>query len=120
MKKKDYIFLLAMVVLGFILWFALRTKGTDEEDIVRITVDGQVYGEYPLDKNQEISIGDTNNCVIDNGSVYMKSADCPDQICVNTPPIHNQASSIICLPNRVVVEIISPIRDRNEPDAVVH
>lgn len=118
MKKKDYIFLIAMLVFGGILWFIFRPTDAGEQAMVRITVDGQVYGEYPLDKNQEIHIYDTNVCVIEDGSVYMKSADCPDQICVKTKPIHTRSGSIICLPNKVSVEIVDDTGNKNEPDAV--
>ena len=118
MKKKDCIFLFAVLILGCVLWFIFRPSDADEQAMVRITVDGQMYGEYPLDKNQEIHIFDTNVCVIENGSVRMKSADCPDQICVKTKPIHTRAASIICLPNKVSVEIIGHTGDKNEPDAV--
>lgn len=117
-RKKDYIFLIAMLVFGGILWFVFRPSDAGEQAMVRITVDGQVYGEYPLDENQEIHIHDTNICVIKNGSVRMISADCPDQICVKTKPIHTRAASIICLPNKVSVEIIGDTGDNNEPDAV--
>lgn len=118
MKKKDYIFLIAVLVLGGILWFIFRPADTGEQATVRITVDGQIYGEYALDENQEIAIGNTNVCVIEDGSVYMKSADCPDQICVKTKPIHTRSGSIICLPNKVSVEIVGNTGDNNEPDAV--
>lgn len=118
MKKKDYIFLIAVLIFGGILWFILRPTDTGENALVRITVNGVLYGEYTLNENQEISIGDTNVCVIEDGSVYMKSADCPDQICVKTKPIHTRAGSIICLPNKVSVEIVGNTKDNNEPDAV--
>ena len=35
----------------------------------------------------------------------MKSADCPDQICVHQRAISKNGESIICLPNKVVVSI---------------
>lgn len=118
MKKRDLIFLLCAIVTGCVLWIMLRPTDTGENAFVRITVDGELYGEYALDENQEISIQDTNVCVIEDGSVYMKSADCPDQICVNTKPIHTRAGSIICLPNKVSVEIVGDTGENNEPDAV--
>ena len=122
MKKRDVFLLILLLAAGGLLWFFLRPQTTDKESIVRITVDGTVYGEYPLDKNAEISIGDTNVCVIENGSVYMKSADCPDQICVKTKAIRTSASSIVCLPNKVVVEIVAPdgAKASDDVDVVVH
>lgn len=122
MKKRDVFLLILLLAVGGLLWFFLRPQTTDEKSIVRITVDGTVYGEYPLDKNDEISIGDTNVCVIEDGSVYMKSADCPDQICVKTKAIRTSASSIVCLPNKVVVEIVAPDGSKasEDVDVVVH
>ena len=108
-----------MLLLGGILWFIFRPADAGEQSMVRITVNGQVYGEYPLDEDLEIPIHDTNICVIENGTVYMKSAYCPDQICVKTKPIHNRAASIICLPNKVSVEIVGGSADTEEPDAIV-
>ena len=43
--------------------------------------------------------------MIENGSVVMEWADCPDQLCVNHRSISRDGESIICLPNRVVVSI---------------
>ena len=122
MKKRDVFLLILLLAVGGLLWFFLRPQTTDEKSIVRITVDGTVYGEYPLDKNAEISIGDTNVCVIEDGSVYMKSADCPDQICVKTKAIRTSASSIVCLPNKIVVEIVAPesAKTSDDVDVVVH
>lgn len=70
-----------------------------------ITVGGDVYGTYPLDEDQEIFIGDTNICRIQDGQVSMIWADCPDQVCVHTRAIENGGGTIVCLPNRIVLEI---------------
>lgn len=122
MKKRDLFLLLTLLLVGGLLWFFLRPQQTDTQSTVRITVDGSVYGEYLLNSYAEVNINDTNVCVIDNGSVYMKSASCPDQICVKTKAIRTVGSSIICLPNKVIVEIIAPegASDADVPDVVVH
>jgi len=44
--------------------------------------------------------------VIDGTKVYMESADCPNQICVHHSSISHKGETIICLPNRVVIEIV--------------
>ena len=75
---------------------------------VRITVDGELYGTYPLSRDNTIVIeqnGHHNEVLIENGSVRMKNADCANQICVNDGAISKTNQSIICLPNRVMVEI---------------
>jgi len=41
----------------------------------------------------------------------MQEADCPDQVCVNTRPADREGQSIVCLPNRVVVEVRGSKKD---------
>ncbi len=122
MKKRDILLLIILLLAGGLLWFFLRPQKVDPQSTVRITVDGAVYGEYALDSYAEVNINDTNVCVIDHGTAYMKSANCPDQICVKTKAIKTSASSIVCLPNKVVVEIVTPedAEASDVPDAVVH
>ena len=43
---------------------------------------------------------------ITDGVVVMEAADCRDQICVQHKPISSKGESIICLPHRLVVEIV--------------
>lgn len=61
--------------------------------------------------------GDSYNLLAVSGEcVWMEAADCRDQICVNHRPITSGGESIICLPHRLVVEIVggadSEIPDR--------
>ena len=65
-----------------------------------------------------IGIGGTNTCVIANGIVSMTEADCPDLICVHTKSIDARGGTIVCMPNRVVLEIVDPRGDGDTPDAV--
>ena len=78
--------------------------------MVKVTVDGKVYGMYSLAKDREVEIKTENGyniLVIENGKAYVKDASCPDGICSSHRPIQYSGASIICLPNRVVVSIES-------------
>ena len=57
-----------------------------------------------------------NILVIENGKAYVNQASCPDGICSSHRPIGNDGESIICLPNKVVVEIRTS--DKNRPDVI--
>lgn len=103
MKKADFWLcgglLLAAAVLFFIFFF--QSPG----NVAVVTVDKAEFGRYALDKDQTVEIGGGNRLVISGGAAKMEWAGCPDQICVNHAPILRPGESIICLPNRVVVEI---------------
>ena len=77
---------------------------------MEVTVDGKIYGTYPLDKDEEISIqkdGKTTNLlVIRDGKADVTEADCPDKLCVHQKAISKTNETIVCLPNKVVVQVI--------------
>lgn len=107
------------MALAGIVWAVLQFAPGQTGSTLRITVDGRVYGEYSLEEDRTIDIGDTNTCVIADGVVSMTEADCPDLICVHTKSIDAKGGTIVCMPNRVVLEIVDPQCGENTPDAVV-
>ena len=65
-----------------------------------------------LYEEREIPIYEGNVLWIHNGMADMKNADCPDKICVNHQSISKARETIVCLPNKVVVEIIGGDSDK--------
>lgn len=108
-KKQDVcliLFFLIIAAAGLAWLYAGREHG----QIARVTVDGTVLGEYSLSSDETIAIegvGGENTLVIENGQADMTGADCPDKVCVDHVPISDVGESIVCLPHRVVVEIVS-------------
>ena len=106
-KKADILLLILLVILGLFSSFIVFI-GNTEGDTVRITVDGKLYGEYSLKSDREITVesGDhVNNITIKDGSVQMTYSSCRNQICVNHGSMHLTNDRIVCLPNRVIIEI---------------
>ena len=116
-KKKDAILILTVLLIAGAAFGVHEFAGGDGADTVTVKVDGEVTGTYPLAKDQKIKInGGTNILTIKNGKAKMTDADCPDQLCVHQKAASKNHESIICLPNKVVVKIISS--DKNSPDTV--
>nr|WP_297935843.1 NusG domain II-containing protein [uncultured Blautia sp.] len=108
MKKKDLILICSVLVLAAAFWLIPRAVGifgNSKAQKLRITVSGKEYGVYSLDEDQVIKIGDTNVCEIKDKKVTMISAECPDQLCIHQGPIRLQGETIVCLPNKVVLEV---------------
>ena len=68
----------------------------------------------------KLAEGTSYNLVsVTDGMVVVEDADCKDQICVRHKAISSRGESIICLPHRLVVEIVGGentvvnIQDRN-------
>ena len=105
-------FVIALIALSLLLF---RRAG----DTVVVTVDGELLGEYSLSQNTEFEIrqGDGYNVlVIEEGKAYIKNASCPDGICSSHRPVSLNGESIICLPNKVVVEVRA--YDKDQPDII--
>lgn len=75
-------------------------------EVVRIYQDGELVREINLSEISEpytIDMG-TNLIEADASGVRMHSADCPDKLCVKQGSISKAGESIICLPNKIIIE----------------
>ena len=102
--------LLAAGVLGAYLLLGRQTGS-----YVMISKDNEEIGTYSLKDDRVIDVGDGNPldgaaggaaAAVENGEIYMESAACPDQICVHTGWIDQEHDMIVCMPNKVVVQIV--------------
>lgn len=107
MKKYDVFFAIAVLVIAglFSTWYGYL--GQQDADQITITVNKEIYGTYLLSEDQEININNTNYLVIKDHKADMVEADCSDKHCVNQNPISKKGETIVCLPNKVIVEVTS-------------
>ena len=122
LKKKEVLFIAGILVFALVLWGFLAIFRRGDYGTVRITVNGEEYGTYSLAENRKIFINDTNVCEIKDGKVRMIEADCPDHLCMKQPAVGSSGGTIVCLPNKVVIEgekTADPETDSSAFDAVV-
>lgn len=111
--------ILLVATIGLVYLFFFRAKG----NTVKVTVDGNTYGIYSLsqDRVEDIITGQDgtnyNRLIIKNGKAYVEKASCRDGICASHRSIFRDGESIVCLPNRVVITVVSN-NTSNAPDAV--
>ena len=103
MKKKEAVFIGALLVISVVLCILVYVIPHGTYGSIQITVNGELYGTYSLDKDQVIQIGNTNVCEIKDGQVKMTEADCPDHLCMKQPAVGSAGGYIVCLPNKVVI-----------------
>jgi len=72
--------------------------------IVEIYKNGELIAEYPLDENRAFEVGGVR-IEIFKGTVSVKESNCPDKLCVHAAPISASGSTIICVPNKLVIKI---------------
>lgn len=106
-KRADIILLIIFILLGFAVGYISIFHQHEGKDVI-IKVNGKIYGTYPLNKNQTITIKDGHNInkvIIKNKKVQMAYSSCKNQICVHHNPIDKANQNIACLPNRVFIII---------------
>lgn len=124
-KKIRNDIILAVIVIsiaaaGMLLLNLFRTEGA----FAVVKVDGEEIGSYPLSVNAEIVIktGESNEfkntLVIEDGKAFVKDANCPDKICEGHNKILYKGETIVCLPHKVVIEIVAN-DNTDDLDAVV-
>ena len=113
MNRNAKVILLLLVLVGaacaaFVL---LRPAGTGA--VARITLDGELVEEIDLSAVTEPYTftlegpgGFTNTIEVEHGRIRVLEAGCPDQVCVNQGYISDGTVPIVCLPNRLVIEIV--------------
>ena len=106
-EKALWIIILGVVVALFLF---LKFSANDGEQVI-VKVDKKEIARYDLNTDREVIIdgkdGGKNTLVIKDGKAYIKDATCPDKLCEHQGKIHMVGQSLICLPNRVIIEIIN-------------
>jgi len=118
MKKTDLILVVIALIAAAGIWL-FYSAGADHGLTAVVTVDGEVRAELPLDETDSIEIETEwgyNIVHTENGQAFVAEADCRDQICVEHKKIDKTGETIVCMPHKMVVEIIG---GEEEMDMVV-
>ena len=110
-NQKHWIFLLAGIFLISLLFGVLPRLFSPATPVAEIYQDGVLIQTVNLDNTSApitipIIHGEQENILeVTDGGIRMKSANCPDKLCVHQGRIDSGASPIVCLPHRLVVQV---------------
>lgn len=127
----DALIVLAVAVLALVCVVAVW-GGQDEaqELTVVISVDGEEVERLPLTRYPDMAVpysanGYTLYVALDHSlfpdapGLRVSRSDCPTQDCVHTGVITRSGQSIVCLPARIIVQLVGgPVSD-DGPDLVI-
>ena len=103
MKKGDKIISACVALAALISSFAIIFSSAAGTTVI-VQQNNKIVFKGSLLKDDTVKLPD-NTVIIENGEVYMQSANCKNQICVKHKKISAKGETIICLPNRVTIEI---------------
>src|SRR5690625_4168831 len=127
-KPGDVIIVALLVIFSFVplAIFTYQNASANGDNLhVVVSADGEVVHEMELknDHTREVyeyvdDHGHENTVVREGQTVYMADANCTDFLCVQQGEITEVGGTIVCLPNRVLVEIVSGEDEPVEDDGV--
>lgn len=121
LRKADFLLFFIFIAVAALIAAVPLVRSSDGAPRVRIIAQGELAGIYPLDSDNEIEIerdGHRNVVVIKDNTVHMDYSDCKNQVCVNTGKISKPGETIVCLPNYVIVEIVSSEEGGEDDEAI--
>ena len=111
--RNDVILIVVLLIISAICFGGIKIyqKLSTENATAVIRVNGEMVGSYLLNEDTEVMVdagnGNYNLLSIKDGHVKMQKASCPDKICVQHAKISKNGETIVCLPNKVVIEIMN-------------
>jgi hypothetical protein len=106
-----YAFIVLLTAGSFAGLYQMGAGSVNQQ--VSIELDGTLIGTYDIpagDKPVEVRVdagnGRYNLVELTGNGVFVKEANCPDQICVKWGKISKTGQTIVCLPHKVVISII--------------
>lgn len=110
-KIGDLFVILTIVLIAFVILFSTGKGTFVEGSMINIKINGETVKTIKVDGSMEGKIehihsefGD-NEIIFTKHGVKMHDSDCKDKLCIKMGEITTKGESIVCLPNRLVIEI---------------
>jgi hypothetical protein len=117
-KSGDIIIAAAVFLVSAALLAIFFLTGPEPgKEYAEVSIDGEKIARLSLNRNAEFDTAVGVRIAVLNGEVFVSESDCPDRLCIRQGKISRPGRMIVCLPNRVVVKIISD-EDNRGLDAV--
>ena len=120
-KKNDLILIIFLTLTSVVMLIGISLFSKKGATVV-VSVDGKEVASFPLDEDTVFNIGGyhggENILEVKDGKAHLTDASCPDKLCVSMGYINKSGQSIICLPNKVVIEIKGNTKDNNNFDTI--
>ncbi len=122
-NKKDIWIVLVLVLVAVLTRFAYQAFYDDDKPPKAvIMLNHKIVKEILLDHDETFSLPERPHVVfeINHNRIRFQHSDCPDLICVRSGYLDTPGQMAACLPNGLILKVISTSRSAvEEPDMVV-
>lgn len=123
MKKYDIIIILFILLISFFSYLIYQNKNSNNSPRVEIYYYSELVDTVLLDQGVErtFSVKENENVIFHlfkDGSICFEKSDCPDKLCIKTGKISKPGQFAACLPNGLLLKIVTG-DDNREADIIV-
>lgn len=124
-NRYDIALILAIIAVNVLVLIYGGINTADKgQKIAYVYSDNRLVGEYTLTDDYETEFkveadSGFNTIHIEDGKVWIHEATCPDKICLHQGKISNDGEVIVCLPNRLMVQIKDSTETEDDVDIIV-
>ncbi len=103
LRTGDIAIIVLVVLLAISIWLVPYAFKADGE-WVEVSHDGRPAYKLSLIEDKTVEV---NGCTVEisGGAARVSSATCPDKICVKSGEISKKGEVIVCVPNRISIEV---------------
>ena len=107
--KSDWLAIGIVVILAVAVLIGFLPRGNESAAYAEVYLNGNLHKIVPLDQDTSFLITDeySNEITVADGAIAFTGSDCPGQDCVHSGSIHSTGRSLVCLPNRVEIRVVS-------------
>ena len=103
--------LVAVIAVSVMLCFLPFSQ--DSAAKAQIYLNGELIKTVSLDENQKFKVEGqySSTIAVKDGAISFTDSNCPGQDCVHSGSIDGSGRSLVCLPNRVEIRVVSDESD---------
>lgn len=124
LRKGDFIIIAVVAVSALVFWllngYFFREKGVYAEIYHNLKLVRRI--ELSTAPEGKFSIPGASNVIFqiyDDKSIAFIESDCPDKVCIRSGRLRLAGQFAACLPNRIMLKIVSEEKDREGPDLII-
>ena len=112
-QKGDLLAVAVTLLLAVAVFVLFLPRENSQAAVAEIYLDGALIRQVSLSEDGEFTVtGDYENTVtVRDGKIAVTRSDCPGRDCVHSGWIGSRGRSLVCLPNRLEIRVVSASGD---------
>ena len=111
--KGDWLAVGLVIAVAVAVLLCFLPRDSAPADYAQIYVNGELFKTVALDQDQTFVVEDLycNQITVSDGAIAITESNCPGKDCVHSGSIHQTGRSLVCLPNRLEIRVVSESSD---------